>query len=72
MTPSSRSLQASVLSFAILSIGHTLGGKQWSAEPSFRHVSGTKPWACGIVGWYQESAFFMMTSILPCSLSVVA
>ncbi|KAF7616074.1 hypothetical protein AFLA_009576 [Aspergillus flavus NRRL3357] len=51
MTPSSRSLQASAFSFAILSIGHT-------------DTSSTKPSACGIVGWYQGSAFFLMTSLI--------
>ncbi|OGM41500.1 hypothetical protein ABOM_008921 [Aspergillus bombycis] len=53
MTPSSLSLQASALSFVALSIGHTIGGKQWTAEPTFRHIAGTKPWACGVIGWYQ-------------------
>ncbi|KAE8131793.1 hypothetical protein BDV38DRAFT_297523 [Aspergillus pseudotamarii] len=64
MIPSSRSLQVSALSFAILSFGHTIGGKQWTAEPTFMHISGMKPWACGIIGWYQGSAFFLMTSLI--------
>ncbi|OOF92582.1 hypothetical protein ASPCADRAFT_210439 [Aspergillus carbonarius ITEM 5010] len=61
---SSRSLQASALTFTTLAIGHTLGGRQWTAEPVFGTIAGSKPWACGIVGWYQGSAFFLATGLL--------
>ncbi|KAJ6120322.1 hypothetical protein N7523_004602 [Penicillium sp. IBT 18751x] len=60
----SRSLQASALAFVILSIGHTIGGKEWTAEKVFTAIKGSKPWACGTVGWYQGSAFFLLTGIL--------
>ncbi|KAJ5127425.1 hypothetical protein N7448_008204 [Penicillium atrosanguineum] len=60
----SRSLQASALSFLILSIGHTIGGKEWTAEKVFTGIKGSRPWACGTVGWYQGSAFFLLTGIL--------
>ncbi|PWY85932.1 hypothetical protein BO70DRAFT_378642 [Aspergillus heteromorphus CBS 117.55] len=64
MASPSRSLQASALSMACLSIGHTIGGRQWTSDPAFGVITGTKPWACGIVGWFQGSAFFMMTGLL--------
>ncbi|KAJ6013954.1 hypothetical protein N7540_008545 [Penicillium herquei] len=51
----SRSLQASALSFVLLSIGHTIGGKEWTAEKSFKAIANSRPWACGTVGWYQWS-----------------
>ncbi|PTU21590.1 hypothetical protein P175DRAFT_0434646 [Aspergillus ochraceoroseus IBT 24754] len=57
-------LQASALSFIALSIGHTIGGRQWTLDPAFTLIPGTKPWACAIVGWYQGSAFFFMTGLL--------
>ncbi|RAK79317.1 uncharacterized protein BO72DRAFT_525990 [Aspergillus fijiensis CBS 313.89] len=60
----SRTLQASALSFIALSIGHTLGGKQWTADPAYTIISNSKPWALGIVGWFQGSAFFFTTGLL--------
>ncbi|KAJ5358701.1 uncharacterized protein N7496_011114 [Penicillium cataractarum] len=60
----SRSLQASALTFVILSIGHTVQGRQWTAEKVFKNIKGSKPWACGTVGWFQGSAFLLMTGIL--------
>ncbi|KAJ5554413.1 hypothetical protein N7513_004372 [Penicillium frequentans] len=60
----SRSLQASALSFFLLSIGHTISGRQWTAEKAFKAIANSKPWACGTVGWYQGSAFFLVTSLL--------
>ncbi|OOQ90874.1 hypothetical protein PEBR_02959 [Penicillium brasilianum] len=60
----SRSLQASALTFVILSIGHTVQGRQWTAEKVFKNIKGSKPWACGTVGWFQGSAFLLMTAIL--------
>ncbi|KAJ5702845.1 hypothetical protein N7488_010393 [Penicillium malachiteum] len=60
----SKSLQASALSFVLLSIGHTIGGKEWTAEKSFKAIANSRPWACGTVGWYQGSAFFVVTSLL--------
>ncbi|KAE8148994.1 hypothetical protein BDV25DRAFT_8398 [Aspergillus avenaceus] len=62
--PTSRTLSASAISFAVLSIGHTLGGIQWTNDPAHALITGTKPWSCGIVGWYQGSAFFLMTSLI--------
>ncbi|RAL07915.1 uncharacterized protein BO97DRAFT_408665 [Aspergillus homomorphus CBS 101889] len=60
----SRTLQASALSFIGLSVGHTLGGMQWTADPAYTIISNTQPWAMGIVGWYQGSAFFFTTGLL--------
>ncbi|KAJ5092154.1 hypothetical protein NUU61_007024 [Penicillium alfredii] len=73
-TPS-LTLQASALSFLSLSIGHTLcvliplfvlqlSGKEWTANKAFKSISGSQPWACGTVGWYQGSAFFFVTGLL--------
>ncbi|KAJ6145293.1 hypothetical protein N7470_009188 [Penicillium chermesinum] len=60
----SRSLQASALTFVVLSVGHTLGGRDWNADKAFKALKGQRSWACGTVGWYQGSAFFLLTSIL--------
>ncbi|OGE52495.1 hypothetical protein PENARI_c010G10101 [Penicillium arizonense] len=57
-------LQASAASFVLLSIGHTVNGRQWTSDPRFRAIAGTKPWASGTVGWYQGSAFFFLTGLL--------
>ncbi|KAJ5782800.1 hypothetical protein N7457_004574 [Penicillium paradoxum] len=57
-------LQASAASFVLLSLGHTAAGREWTADPRFKSIAKTKPWASGTVGWYQGSAFFMLTSLL--------
>ncbi|KAJ5612800.1 hypothetical protein N7510_005994 [Penicillium lagena] len=64
MATPSRSLQASALTFALLSIGHTLGGKEWQSDPRFKSLARTRSWSCAKVGWYQGSAFFLITGIL--------
>ncbi|KAJ5752450.1 hypothetical protein N7520_009367 [Penicillium odoratum] len=63
VAPSS-SLRASALTFVLLSIGHTIGGRQWTAEKAFKAIANSKPWACGTVGWYQGSAFFLVSGLL--------
>ncbi|KAJ5180456.1 hypothetical protein N7492_003666 [Penicillium capsulatum] len=60
----SKSLQASAVSFVLLALGHTVSGRQWTHEKVFKNIKGSKPWACGTVGWYQGSAFFLMTGIM--------
>lgn len=38
----------------ILRINHSqIMGKQWTSDPRFKAIAGTKPWASGTVGWYQ-------------------
>ncbi|KAJ5449807.1 uncharacterized protein N7458_006256 [Penicillium daleae] len=51
----SRSLQASALTFLVLSIGHTVQGRQWTADKGFKNIKGSRPWACGTLGWFQWS-----------------
>ncbi|KAJ5088230.1 hypothetical protein N7456_011846 [Penicillium angulare] len=60
----SGSIQASALSFVLLAVGHTIGGKQWTSEKAFKAIANSRPWACGTVGWYQGSAFFLVSAIL--------
>ncbi|KAJ5458249.1 hypothetical protein N7475_009637 [Penicillium sp. IBT 31633x] len=57
-------LQASAASFVLLSIGHTVMGREWTADPRFKAIARTKPWASGVVGWYQGSGFFLLTGLL--------
>ncbi|KAJ5825900.1 hypothetical protein N7474_003038 [Penicillium riverlandense] len=64
MATPSRALQASALSFALLSIGHTISGKEWQSDPRFKSLARTKAWSCAKVGWYQGSAFLFMTGII--------
>ncbi|KAJ5286816.1 hypothetical protein N7478_002502 [Penicillium angulare] len=49
----SGSLRASALSFVLLAVGHTIGGRQWTSEKVFKAITNSRPWACGTVGWYQ-------------------
>ncbi|KAF7718379.1 Uncharacterized protein PECH_001024 [Penicillium ucsense] len=60
----SRSLQATALTYLVLSIGHTVQGRDWTAEKLFKNIKGSRPWACGTVGWFQGSAWLLMSSIL--------
>ncbi|KAJ5817952.1 hypothetical protein N7447_007960 [Penicillium robsamsonii] len=46
-------LQASAVSFVLLSIGHTIKGRQWTADPRFKAIARTNSWTCGTLGWYQ-------------------
>lgn len=43
--------------------GLQIGGKEWTAEKVFTATRGSKSWACGTVGWYQGSAFFLLTGM---------
>ncbi|KAJ5558465.1 hypothetical protein N7535_008678 [Penicillium sp. DV-2018c] len=57
-------LQASAASFVLLSLGHTIAGRDWTSDPRFKAIARTKPWACGTVGWYQGSGFLLLTGLL--------
>ncbi|KAJ5577860.1 uncharacterized protein N7459_006824 [Penicillium hispanicum] len=67
--PPSRALQISAANFVLLALGHTIGGREWIAEKVFKNIKGSRPWACGTVGWFQGSAFFLVTGILHYSWS---
>ncbi|KAJ5936351.1 hypothetical protein N7454_004986 [Penicillium verhagenii] len=70
----SGALQASALSFVLLSIGHTMdleltntpfsalkiGGRQWTAEKAFKAIANSSPGPAGRWG----SAFFLATGLL--------
>ncbi|EPS25958.1 hypothetical protein PDE_00894 [Penicillium oxalicum 114-2] len=64
MAASSRSLQATALTYLVLSIGHTVQGREWTAEKLFKNIKGSRPWACGTVGWFQGSAWLLISGIL--------
>ncbi|CDM30905.1 unnamed protein product [Penicillium roqueforti FM164] len=57
-------LQAPAASFVLLSVGHTIKGRQWTADPRFKAIAGTNLWTCGTLGWYQGSGFFLSTGLL--------
>lgn len=43
---------------------YQVNGRQWTSDPRFKAIAGTKPWASGTVGWYQVrlySASFLYT-----------
>ncbi|KAJ5120576.1 uncharacterized protein N7515_009964 [Penicillium bovifimosum] len=60
-------LQASAASYVLLSLGHTIAGRDWTSDPRFKAIARTKPWACGTVGWYQVSSK-LSNSNLPSSM----
>ncbi|KAJ5479383.1 hypothetical protein N7530_004892 [Penicillium desertorum] len=62
MTPTL--LQASAASFVLLSIGHTIKGREWTADPRFKAIKGTNSWTCGTLGWYQGSGFLLLAGLL--------
>ncbi|CAG8121608.1 unnamed protein product [Penicillium salamii] len=57
-------LQISAGSFVFLSVAHTFMGRQWTSDPRFKAIKGSKPWACGTVGWYQGSGFMLVAALL--------
>ncbi|OQE31453.1 hypothetical protein PENSTE_c001G04631 [Penicillium steckii] len=57
-------LKASAASFALLSLGHTISGREWTSDKVFKNIKGSRSWACGTVGWYQGSAFLFISGIL--------
>ncbi|KAJ5975289.1 hypothetical protein N7481_008996 [Penicillium waksmanii] len=64
MSAPSGALTASAVSFVLLSIAHTIGGKEWQSDKVFKNIKGSRAWACGKVGWYQGSAFLFLSGIL--------
>ncbi|PLB50054.1 hypothetical protein P170DRAFT_404770 [Aspergillus steynii IBT 23096] len=56
-------LQATATGWLIISLGHTLSAKTWQSAPQFRALPNL-PYSCAKVGWYQGSAFFLMTALL--------
>ncbi|CAG7946670.1 unnamed protein product [Penicillium nalgiovense] len=57
-------LQASAASFVLLSVGHTIKGREWTADPRFKTIKGTNPWTCGTLGWYQVRSTLALVSCL--------
>ncbi|KAJ5327166.1 hypothetical protein MYU51_017587 [Penicillium brevicompactum] len=57
-------LQISAGSFVLLSVGHTIMGREWTSDPRFKAIAGSKPWASGTVGWYQGSGFLLIAGLL--------
>ncbi|KAJ5799979.1 uncharacterized protein N7518_002047 [Penicillium psychrosexuale] len=53
-------LQASAASFVLLSIK----GRQWTADPRFKAITGTNSWTCGSLGWYQAHSIISLSQVL--------
>ncbi|KAL4923580.1 uncharacterized protein BDV17DRAFT_296211 [Aspergillus undulatus] len=56
-------LQTTSFAWVLISLGHTLGAKDWQSSPAFRALPDNAH-ACARIGWYQGSAFFLVNALL--------
>ncbi|KAA8649674.1 uncharacterized protein ATNIH1004_002345 [Aspergillus tanneri] len=56
-------LHATATGWLLISLGHTISAKEWQSTPQFRALPNLS-YTCGKVGWYQGSAFFLMTALI--------
>ncbi|KAL4936626.1 hypothetical protein BDV06DRAFT_204659 [Aspergillus oleicola] len=56
-------LQSTSLAWALISLGHTLGAKDWQSHPTFRSLP-EQSHACARIGWYQGSVFFLVNALI--------
>ncbi|KAL4880524.1 hypothetical protein BJY04DRAFT_218996 [Aspergillus karnatakaensis] len=56
-------LQSTSIGWLLLSLGHTLGAKNWQSSPQFRTLPRADS-GCARVGWYQGSVFFIVNALL--------
>ncbi|RHZ57297.1 uncharacterized protein CDV56_104269 [Aspergillus thermomutatus] len=61
-TPSSP-LKATSIGWLLVSLGHTLSAGDWQSLPQFRQLPNLA-YTCAKAGWYQGSAFFLMTAMI--------
>ncbi|KAI9932621.1 hypothetical protein ASPWEDRAFT_33514 [Aspergillus wentii DTO 134E9] len=57
------SLKISAASWLLVSLGHTISAKEWQSTPQFQKLP-TLASTCSRAGWYQGSAFFIMTALI--------
>ncbi|KAL2817995.1 hypothetical protein BDW59DRAFT_130076 [Aspergillus cavernicola] len=56
-------LQTTSIGWLIVSLGHTLGAKEWQSSPQFRALP-TNADTCARAGWYQGSVFFLVNALI--------
>ncbi|GES61192.1 hypothetical protein ATEIFO6365_0006065100 [Aspergillus terreus] len=56
-------LQTTAAGWLLISLGHTLSAKDWQSLPNFRALPNLA-YTCAKAGWYQGSAFFLMTALI--------
>ncbi|KAL4863645.1 hypothetical protein BDV12DRAFT_25814 [Aspergillus spectabilis] len=56
-------LQTTSFAWALVSLAHTLGAKDWQSSPQFRALPSNAD-TCARAGWYQGSAFFLVNALI--------
>ncbi|KAL2817601.1 hypothetical protein BJX63DRAFT_429646 [Aspergillus granulosus] len=56
-------LQTTSIGWVLVSLGHTLGAKEWQQSPQFRALP-TNADTCARAGWYQGSVFFLVNALI--------
>ncbi|BCS27054.1 uncharacterized protein APUU_60102A [Aspergillus puulaauensis] len=56
-------LQVTSATWVLVSLGHTLGAKEWQSSPQFRALPSNAD-TCARAGWYQGSVFFLVNALL--------
>ncbi|GAQ02807.1 hypothetical protein ALT_0128 [Aspergillus lentulus] len=57
-------LKATSIGWLLVSVGHTISARDWQSLPQFRKLPNLA-YTCAKAGWYQGSAFFLMTGLSP-------
>ncbi|KAH1273373.1 hypothetical protein LV164_006889 [Aspergillus fumigatus] len=63
LSTTSTPLKATSIGWLLISIGHTISARDWQSLPQFSKLP-TLAYTCAKAGWYQGSAFFLMTAMI--------
>jgi hypothetical protein len=63
LSTTSTPLKATSIGWLLISVGHTISARDWQSLPQFRKLPNLA-YTCAKAGWYQGSAFFLMTAMI--------
>ncbi|EAW16614.1 uncharacterized protein NFIA_059690 [Aspergillus fischeri NRRL 181] len=63
LSTTSTPLKATSIGWLLISVGHTISARDWQSLPQFNKLPNLA-YTCAKAGWYQGSAFFLMTAMI--------
>ncbi|GFF30795.1 hypothetical protein IFM61606_02726 [Aspergillus udagawae] len=63
LSTTSTPLKATSIGWLFISVAHTISARDWQSLPQFRKLPNLA-YTCAKAGWYQGSAFFLMTAMI--------
>jgi hypothetical protein len=63
LSTTSTPLKATSIGWLLISVAHTISARDWQSLPQFRKLPNLA-YTCAKAGWYQGSAFFLMTAMI--------